>query len=46
MNLHRWFATVFITLALVGCAQMATGPGQGRYAPSSPENNGNMREGW
>lgn len=30
MNLHRWLAAVFVILALVGCAQVATG--QALYA--------------
>jgi hypothetical protein len=34
MNLHRWVAAVFLILALVGCVQVATGPGQ---APDAPE---------
>jgi hypothetical protein len=38
MNLHRWFAAVFVILALVGCVQLATEPGQAPYAPYSPEN--------
>ena len=37
MNLHRWFATVFVLLALAGCAQSATEPGQ---APCSSGYNG------
>jgi hypothetical protein len=33
MNLHRRLAALFLLLALGGCAQMATGPGQAPYAP-------------
>jgi len=44
MNLHRWLATVFVIFALVGCVQVATGPGQAPYAPYSPNNNGNMHD--
>ena len=28
MNLDRWLATLFVILALAGCAQVATGMGQ------------------
>jgi hypothetical protein len=38
MNLYRWLGPVFFVLALVGCAQVATGPGRAPYAPYSPEN--------
>jgi hypothetical protein len=41
MNLHRWLATVIVIFALVGCVQVATGPGQVPYAPYSP---GNMHD--
>jgi hypothetical protein len=44
MNLHRWLATVFVILALTGCVQVATGPGQAPHAPHSPDNNGNMHD--
>jgi hypothetical protein len=44
MNLHRWFATVLLILALVGCVQMATGPGQALYAPYSPASDENMHD--
>jgi len=33
MNLYRWFATVFVSLALARCTQSATEPGQAPYAP-------------
>jgi hypothetical protein len=35
MNPHRWFAAVFVILALAGCAPVATGQGQAPYAPYS-----------
>jgi hypothetical protein len=38
MNLYRWLATVFMILALAGCAQVATWQGQAPYAPSSNRN--------
>jgi hypothetical protein len=39
---RKWLATLFVTLALTGCAQ---GVGENRsYAPYSPENNGNMHD--
>ena len=38
MNLHKWLVTVFVLLALAGCVQVATEPGQTPYAPYSPEN--------
>jgi hypothetical protein len=28
MNLHRWFAAVFVLLALAGCVQVATEQGR------------------
>jgi hypothetical protein len=34
----RRLATLFLLLALGGCTQVATGPGQEPYAPYSPEN--------
>jgi hypothetical protein len=38
MDLHRWLAAVFVVLALAGCAQVATGPGQASHAPYLPDN--------
>jgi hypothetical protein len=35
MNLHKWLAALFVMLALGGCAQATTGPGQAPYAPYS-----------
>jgi hypothetical protein len=35
MNWHRRLAAVFVMLALVGCVQGVTGPGQALYAPYS-----------
>ena len=32
MNLRRWLATVFVLLALAGCAQVATGLDRAPYA--------------
>jgi hypothetical protein len=37
-------AMVLVALALVGCAQGIGAEGQARYAPYSPENNGNMHD--
>jgi hypothetical protein len=44
MNLRRRLAAVLVILALVGCAQVATGQRQAPYAPYSPENNGNVHD--
>jgi hypothetical protein len=44
MNWHRWLAALFVTLALTGCAQAVPGQAHARYAPYSPENNGNMHD--
>jgi hypothetical protein len=38
MILHRWLAALFVILALAGCAQVATGPGQASHAPYLPDN--------
>ena len=38
MKLHRRLVTVLVLLALAGCVQVATEPGQTPYAPYSPEN--------
>jgi hypothetical protein len=35
MNLHKWLAAVIVILALVGCIQVATGPGQAPYSRES-----------
>jgi hypothetical protein len=35
MNLHRRLAALFVILALVGCAQVATGQGQAPYSHES-----------
>jgi hypothetical protein len=35
MSLNRWFAAVFVLLALAGCVQVATGQGQAPDAPYS-----------
>jgi hypothetical protein len=40
----RQLAAVFVILALVGCAQVATGQVQAPYAPYSPENDGNVQD--
>jgi hypothetical protein len=45
MNLRRRLATLILLLALGGCAQMATGPGQEPYAPYSHDNGPDMRSG-
>jgi hypothetical protein len=44
MNLRRRLVTVFVILALTGCVQVATEPGQAPYAPYSPDNNGSMHD--
>jgi hypothetical protein len=41
MSVQRWLAVVLVFLALVGCAQVATGP---EPAPYSPGDNGNTRD--
>ena len=38
---RKWVATLFVTLALAGCAQGQAGA---QYAPYAPENNGNMHD--
>jgi hypothetical protein len=38
MSVQRWLAVVLVLLALVACAQVATGPGQAPNAPYSPDN--------
>ena len=40
MNLHRGLASLFVVLALTGCAQVATIQGQPPNPPYSPANNG------
>ena len=42
--LRKWLATLFVTLALAGCAQGTTGQAGASFAPYSPENNGNMHD--
>ena len=37
MNLHRWLVVVTVILILVGCVQMASGPGQASCAPNVPD---------
>ena len=44
MNLHRWFAAVFLTLTLVGCVQGPQSQGQAPYAPYSLDSNGNVHD--
>ena len=44
MNLHRWFAALFVMLALAGCAQVTPGQGQ-TPAPSFLSDNGPDRRG-
>jgi hypothetical protein len=43
MNLHRLLAALFVILALVGCAQVATGQGQALDAPYSHDNGPDIR---
>ena len=43
MNWHIRLATLFLILALAGCAQGVNGQGQSRYAPYSRDN-GNMHD--
>jgi hypothetical protein len=38
MHQHRWLAALFVILALAGCVQVATGPGQASHAPYSRGN--------
>jgi hypothetical protein len=38
MNVHALLVVLFVMLALAGCVQVATGPGQEPCAPYSPEN--------
>jgi hypothetical protein len=45
MNLHTWLAGVSVILALAGCAPVATGQGQGPYAPYSRVDEGGMNRG-
>jgi hypothetical protein len=47
MNQHKRLAALFLILALVGCAPVATGQGQGQapYGPYSHEDTGNMDRG-
>jgi hypothetical protein len=42
MNLYRRLAALFLILALVGCAQAATGQGQAPYAPYSHDDEERM----
>jgi len=44
MNLRRWFAAMFVGLALVGCVQVAAGPRQTPEAPYSQENDRRMQD--
>jgi hypothetical protein len=44
MNLHRWLATVFLILTLVGCVRGPQNQGQAPYAPYSPDSNGNAHD--
>ena len=46
MNLHRPLAALFVILALVGCAQAATGEGQAPDAPDSHDSGPDMRQQW
>ena len=45
MILHRLLATLFVILALAGCAQIATGQGQAPAAPYSHDSGPDMRGG-
>jgi hypothetical protein len=45
MNLHRRLAALFVILALVECAQVATGQGQAPDAPYSHDSGPDMRSG-
>lgn len=45
MNLHRWLAALFVILALGGCAQVATGPGEAPYASYPRDSGADMRGG-
>ena len=42
---HSGLVAIFVLLALAGCAERVISQGQSRYAPYSPENSGNMRDG-
>jgi hypothetical protein len=43
MKLHIRLATLFLILALAGCAQVVTGQGQAPSAPYSRDNEGMNR---
>jgi hypothetical protein len=44
MQWRRGLAALLVMLSLAGCAEGAISQGQTRYAPYSPENDGDIRE--